>query len=252
MEAYKKVTEYRKLFKDGVISEEEYYKLKHMIFVSNKQELGVEDEDAFDDLVNRECFNEAMKKLEINTSKSYSEAISMLEDLGDWGSAAIVAEQCRQELQTIKEQEEQNGIEIHSNQNDQVSISDSDVIDSFTTNNETSTPSDGILTKLGIKLTKKTIIIIAAAAVALLLLIPALQPQVDHYYIEYRDVYSGESTASIKSGIELYAVYADKTEKKLDKSSWSITDPSTLYAPETQITIKYKGKEIYFNLDVKY
>ena len=266
MEAYKKIEEYKGLLKDGVISEEEYLKLKQMVFVSSKQELDIETEDAFDEVINREQFNEAMKKLEVNTSASYTEAISLLEDLGSWGSAAVVAEQCRQELQEIKTQEEIKRQEGQPNAEDQLLQTDLSSKDASETpqlaENNTSTITNSAnaaaqkvseLTK-GFKLTKKNIIIIAIAVVLLGVVIAGLKPKVDHYTIYYTTTkaYSGNSTSNLESDMKLYAVYADGEEKELNKSSWSITDPSTLRAPETQLTIKYKGTDLYFDLPVSY
>lgn len=265
MEAYKKIEEYKGLLKDGVISTEEYLKLKHMVFVSSKQDLGVETEDNFDEIINREQFNEAMKKLEVNTSVSYSEAIAMLEDLGSWGSAAVVAEQCRQDLQEIKAQEELKRQEEQSLEelSPQTDLSTADVTETpgntESTNNTFASTTSAATQKIsdlakGFKLTKKNIIIIAVAVLALVLIIAGSKPKVDHYYIEYSTIYmyDGCPTSTVEDHMDLYEVYANGEKKQLNKSSWSITYPSVLDAPETQITIKYKGEEIYFNLDVSY
>ena len=93
------------MLKDGVISEEECQKLKSMLCSPKMAELGIQDEAEFEELLKKDVFREAILMLEGNTIESYKKAIHWLEQLGDWGNAADVLEQCRTELVELEKQE---------------------------------------------------------------------------------------------------------------------------------------------------
>ena len=111
MEAYKKAMEYKALLNDGVISEAEFNKLKDILYTSKMEEVGIGNVDEFEELIKKEYFKEAILLLEKNDAPSYRIAISMLENLGDWGNATNVIEKCRYELSKIETAEEEKAKE---------------------------------------------------------------------------------------------------------------------------------------------
>ena len=106
MDIYKKLLEYKAMFEDGVISGEEFQKLKQMLYTSKMREMGIQDEAEFEEIIKKDVFKEAVLMLEKNTVSSYREAISLLEKLGNWGNAPSLIEQCKEDLVELEKQEE--------------------------------------------------------------------------------------------------------------------------------------------------
>ena len=94
--------------------------------------------------------------------------------------------------------------------------------------------------------------IIAAVAVAAIFLIVAItSPKVDHYVLTHYDPSAGETSAHFKESATLKAIYTNGEEKEIDSDDWEITDPATMTAPKTTISVLYRGGYLYFEIDVK-
>lgn len=103
MDTYKKLIEYEGMLKDGVISVEEFQKLKNMLYSSKMTELGIQDEAEFEDYIKKDTFKEAILMLENNTVASYKDAISLLESLKGWGNSNEVIAQCKTDLAELEQ-----------------------------------------------------------------------------------------------------------------------------------------------------
>jgi len=108
--------EYQQLLDEGLITLQEFDAMKDKIAVKdsevnnaktekrNQQEkINEIDEEKKKDAI----YTEALKKLELKTSRMHSEAIKELESLEDWKNAAAVIEKSKVELAEIKKAEEE-------------------------------------------------------------------------------------------------------------------------------------------------
>lgn len=105
MDSFEKILEYDKLLKDGVISEDEYKQLKNILINNLKTEGIIANEEAFEEEFNNWLYQTAISKLDDQTLASYTEAMAILEKLGDWKSAKVILEQCRKELPELEKKD---------------------------------------------------------------------------------------------------------------------------------------------------
>lgn len=111
MELYNQIKEYDMLLQDGVISTEQFLKLKMLLYKSITGEDGVDDVQVIDRKISEEIYSEVSVLLEKRTKEAYAEAIPVLEYIGTWKNTEPLLEQCKTELRIIEEQEKLRQLE---------------------------------------------------------------------------------------------------------------------------------------------
>ena len=96
MDEYTALLQYKELLDEGIITEEEFEKKKRELLFA--QDIAEEEN-------RKKIYAEAKARLNTRTSESYSEALSLFKQLGEWEDAADQAAACSDELKIITAQE---------------------------------------------------------------------------------------------------------------------------------------------------